>query len=480
EFNFEFDVLKKSISEFKGATLAGNVYKKDGTRFQPAYKIFDVNGVKVAIFGVDAPHVPQWEASGPERFDNMTFTTPMEETGKILKELEGKADVVIASIHYGLEGEYGVEGMREVVTKYASQLDGVFIGHAHAQVDEDIAGVPVLEPSNNGKSVGKLTVNLTQKDGKWAVSAKNGELLDCSKVKPDEAFLAKYKGLHDKCLALAAAPVGEVGATFMTPVFQFPGIPTALIQDNPITDLVNLVQTQVSGADVSLAALFTADANLEKGPFLNRDSVKIYKYDNTLFAVKVTGKQLKAIMEKQAGNFFNTYKPGDVTISFDPNMRMYNYDMFSGVTYDINISKAPGDRIENLSYKGAPMKEDQVVKLALNNYRYGGLVKAGMINAADVTYEGGAVRDMITDYVAKLHKEGKALQPVCDNNWKITGAPLDDPQKEAIYAKLASGEIKVPTSEDGRTPNVAAVNGPALRAAGTMPALPGEKPAEKP
>ncbi len=477
EFNFEFKNLQKAISEFKGATLAGNIYKADGTRFQNAYKIFDVNGVKVAIFGIDAPHVPQWEASDPTRFDKMTFTSPMDETGKILKELEGKADVIIGSVHYGTEGEYGTDGMEAVVTKYADQLDGLFIGHAHAKVDKDIAGVPVLEPTNNGQFVGKLALTLTQKDGKWEIdkTATVSELLDCSAVTPDAAFLAEFKTLHEKSLALAAKQVGEVGETFMDPVELLPGIPRAVIEDNPITDLVNIVQMKESGADVSLAALFDSTSNLVKGPYLNRDSVKIYKYDNTLFAVKVTGKQLKAIMERQAGDFFNQYQPGDVTISFNPNIRLYNYDMFSGVNYDIDISKPAGSRIVNVTYKGAPLTDDQTLTLALNNYRYGGLVGAGMINAADVVYEGGAVRDMVTDYVAAL---GKPLMPVCDNNWKIIGADLNDPQKDMIYDMVKKGELSIPTSEDGRTPNVASLNAVALRAAGKLPALPTEKPVE--
>ena len=473
EFNFEFKNLNKSISEFKGVTLAGNIYKADGTRWQNAYKIFDVNGVKVAIFGIDAPHVPQWEASDPTRYDNMTFTKPMDETGKILKELEGKADIIIGSIHYGLEGEYETDGIEAIATKYADQLDGLFIGHAHAKVDKDIAGVPVLEPANNGQFVGKMVFSLTEKDGKWAIdtAATTAELLDCSAVAPDAAFQAEFKKLHEASLALAAKEVGTVGETFMDPLNLLPGIPRAVIEDNPITDLVNIVQMKESGADVSLAALFDETSNLVKGPYLDRDSVKIYKYDNTLFAVKVTGKQLKAIMEQQAGNFFNQYQPGDVTISFNPDIRLYNYDMFSGVNYDINISKPAGSRIENVTYKGAPLTDDQTLVLALNNYRYGGLVGAGMINKADVVYEGGAVRDMVTAYVAAL--EGP-LMPVCDNNWKITGADLNDPQKDLIYEMVNKGELKVPTSEDGRTPNVASLNGPALRAAGTLPALPGE------
>ncbi len=473
EFNFEFSNLEKNINSFDGTVLTGNIYKADGSRWQDAYKIFEVKGVKVAVFGITAPHVPQWEASAPEHYDNMTFTSPIDETGKILDELEGKADVIIGSIHYGPEGEYGTKGCREIAEKYADRLDGLFIGHAHSTIDELVSGVPMLEPASNGQYVSKLALTLTKQDGKWTVNsdATVAELLKSADATPDANFLARYEALDAKTLALASQQVGEVGETFMNPVFVLPGIPAAVIQDNPIIDLVNKVQTEKTGADVSMAALFDNDANLVKGPFLNRDSVKIYKYDNTLFAVKVTGKQLKAIMEQQAGNFFNTYTPGDVTISFNPNIRLYNYDMFSGVNYEIDISKPAGQRIVNVMYKGAPLTDDVTLTLALNNYRYGGLTNAGLISASDVVYEGGAVRDMIGDYVAALTGP---LMPATDNNWKIVGADLNDPQKDLIYEMVNSGKLTVPASEDGRTPNVAALNGPALRAAGTLPALPGE------
>ena len=470
EFNFGFSYVTKEISEFEGVTLAGNIYKADGSRWIDAYHIFDVDGVKVAVFGIDAPHVPQWEKTDPTHYDNMTFTSPMEETGKILKELDGKADVVIGSIHYGLEGEYGTEGVRALTETYGDRIDALLIGHAHAVVDETIGGIPVLEPGSNGQYVSKVTITLTGSGSGWTVdkSATTGELLDCSAVTPDADFLAEFKSLHEKSLAMASREVGQVGKTFLDPVELLPGIPNAIIQDNPVIDLINKVQMEQTGADVSLAALFDSSSNLEAGPFLHRDSVKIYKYDNTLFAVKVTGKQLKAIMERQAGGFFNQYQSGDVTVSFNPNIRMYNYDEFAGVNYEIDISKPEGQRIQNVNYQGKPLSDTQTLVLALNNYRYGGLVSAGLLNESDVVYEGGAVRDMITAYVASLQGP---LMPECDNNWKIVGADLSDPQKDLIYEKVRSGEIAIPVSEDGRTPNVASLNGPALRASGVLPAL---------
>ena len=477
EFNFDFKYTVKEIDEFEGVALGGNFYKADGTRWLDAYTIFDVDGVKVAVFGVDAPHIPQWEKSDPGHYNNMKITDPMEEIGKILDELEGKADVIVGSVHYGLDGEYGAAGMKEVAEAYGGRMDALFIGHAHAKVNETIGGIPVLEPGTNAEYVSKVTLTLKADGDGWAVDKAEGELLDCAEATPDGDFLKEFKGLHEKSLELASREVGTVGKTFIDPLEVLPGIPTAVLEDDAVTDLVNKVQMLNAGADVSLAALFDSTSNLQAGPFLHRDSVKIYKYDNTLYGVKVTGKQMKAIMEEKAGNFFNQYQPGDVTISFNPNIRLYNYDMFAGLDYEIDISKPAGSRIQNVVYKGQPMKDTDTMILALNNYRYGGLVSAGLINESDVVYEGGAVRDMITEYVESL--DGP-LMPEVDNNWKIVGADLDDPQKDLIYEKVRAGEIQIPTSEDGRTPNIASLNGPALRAEGILPALDEEEPAPAP
>jgi 2',3'-cyclic-nucleotide 2'-phosphodiesterase/3'-nucleotidase len=476
EFNFEFENVTKEVADFEGTALAGNIYKADGSRWIDAYQIFDVDGVKVGIFGLDAPHVPIWEKSDPTHYDNMTFTDPCEEAGKIIDELEGQVDVIIGTMHYGLDGEYGAEGARTLAETYGDRIDGLLIGHAHATVNETIGGIPVLEPGSNAAYVSKLVLTVKKDGDGWSVDQDQttAELLDCSKVEVEPAFTEKFADLHNASLALASTEVGEVGETFLDPVEFLPGIPTAIIQDNPVLDLINKVQMENAGADVSMAALFDSTSNLEAGPFLHRDSVKIYKYDNTLFGVKVTGAQLKAIMERQAGSFFNQYQPGDVTISFDPNIRMYTYDEFAGVDYEIDISKPVGERIINVTYQGKPLEDDQELVLALNNYRYGGLVTAGLLNESDVVYEGGAVRDMITDYVASL--DGP-LMPECDNNWKIVGADLDDPQKDLIYDMVRSGELTIPTSEDGRTPNVSSLNGPALRAAGILPALDSEEEA---
>jgi 2',3'-cyclic-nucleotide 2'-phosphodiesterase (5'-nucleotidase family)/LysM repeat protein len=473
EFNYEFSSLTKIIENSNAAVLGANIYKTDGTRFIKPYIIKEVKGVKVALLGVTAPHVSRWE-SDTTHYNNMTFTTPVDETDKLLKELEGKADIIIGLYHYGEDGEYETEGMYEVAKKYGDKIDAFLIGHSHSVLEKYLvngeftdeysqaSSTVLLSTGSNGKNVGKITLNLEKTGTDWNIVDRKIDNLSTTAYTENTELVKALEEVHNASVKTANTVVGKVGENFYDAPFFLPGIPKAVIADGPLMDLINKVQLEVTKADVSLAALFDVNSNLEKGDYKKKDGVKVYKYDNTLIAVKITGKQLKAIMEEQAGKFFNQYKDGDVTISFNENIRLYNYDMFAGVKYQIDISKPVGDRIVNLMYKGSPLKDDEKLVLALNNYRYGGLSASGLIskNPEDMVYNSAAtavvpaVRDMISEYVASTGK----IMPECDNNWEIIGYDFDYIGTEKVYEMILKGEINIPSSTDGRTSNIKAVN----------------------
>ena len=481
EFNYDFSVVSRAVDNFAGDVLIGNAHYEDGSGMAgtQAYVIYDVKGVKVGIFGVEAPHITRWEASDPSHYDNMAFRSPMEQTELMVAELRDKVDVLIGMIHYGRDGEYGTEGVSEIAEKFP-EVDAYLIGHSHEVLSETLDnGTIIVEPGSNGNYVSKVTFTLEAKDGGYAIADKACETVSMEDYEPDADLLHAMRYVHDYSVKDANTVIGQVSADFLPEVFLLPGIPTAQIQDTALMDLINIVQMHYTGADVSLAALFTSSADLKAGDFRKKDSVNVYKYDNTLMAVKVTGEQLKAIMEQYAGAYFNEYREGDVTISFNPDIRLYNYDMFAGLDYEIDISKPVGERIVNMVFKGEELTPETELVLALNNYRYGALLGAGFINEENLVFDSTidladtpAVRDLISVYVQEL---GGTLDPVCDDNWRIIGADLEDPDKELIYEMVRAGDIEIPTSEDGRTPNVQSLNANDLREQGIIPAA--EKPA---
>ena len=467
EFNYEKAFLEKNVATFKNSVLSANILKTDGTYFVKPYEIFEINDVRVAIVGMTPPHVTQWEASAPEHFEGLTFPGTLEQSKKVIKELEGKYDVLIGAFHLGPEGDHGFEGSKTIAEAYP-EFSVIFTAHAHSKYNEVTNGVHIIEPGKWGWALAKAVIKLEKVGDKWEVTDVTTENIETKPVDPDPEVLAEFKFVHDESIADANIVVGDITADFIASPDYITGeaeittIPTSQLEDTSVIDLINEVQMFYTEADVSSAALFNFGSNLLKGPFKKKDVAFIYKYPNTLVGTKITGANLKKYMEWSA-SYYNSWKEGDVTISFNPDIRGYNYDMFSGMTYEINLSKPAGERVENILVNGLPLVSNNVYSLSLNNYRFGTLLGLGLVTMDDRYYDSyeimqdaGRIRAMIVKYVQK--EKGGVLAPTVDNNWKVTGVDLESPFKEVIFDMVRKGELTIPTSEDGRTLNVKALN----------------------
>jgi len=467
EFNFEKAFLDKNVAIFKNTVLSANILKTDGTYYVKPYEIFEVNGIRVAFIGLTPPNITLWEASAPEHFEGLTFPGTVEQSKKCIAELEGKYDVLIGAFHLGPDGEHGYEGSK-TIAEACPEYSVIFAAHAHSKYNEVTNGVHIIEPGPWGWALAKAVIKLEKSGDKWEVVDVTTENLETKPVDPDPEVLAKFKFVHDQSVADANLIVGEITADFIASPDYITGeaeittMPTSQLVDTSVIDLINEVQMFYTEADVSSAALFNFGSNLLKGPFKKKDVAFIFKYPNILVGTKITGANLKKYMEWSA-SYYNTWKEGDVTISFNPDIRGYNYDMFSGMTYEVNLSKPAGERVENILINGQPLVDNNVYRLSLNNYRFGTLLGLGLVamddryyDSYDIMQDAGRIRAMIVQYVQD-EKDG-VLTPTVDNNWKITGVDLESPFKEVIFDMVRKGELKIPTSEDGRTLNVKALN----------------------
>lgn len=464
EFNFEKAFLMKNIDTFDGTVLAANIHTTDGDYFVEPYTIIEKGGVDVAIVGLLPPHVDTWEAAAPEHFEGLTFHGTVEEAEKVVDALEGKYDVLVGAFHLGQDGEHGYEGAA-AVAEACPEFDVIFMGHAHSEVnDVEVNGVKLIEPGKYGWALAKAEI-VVSSAGVESITTAN---LDTAGVEADPDMLARYKYVHDASLEDANTVVGTVVSDFIEGVDYITGadtvttMPTAQVVDTPLLDLINDVQLFYTGAQISSAAAFKNDMNLVAGDFKKKDVANIYKYPNTLMGVNITGANLKDYMEWSA-SYYNTYVPGDVTVSFDQDVRGYNYDMFAGVTYDIDISQPTGDRITNLLLGGNPIDDEMTYTLAVNNYRFGTLLNNGWVTDGDKFYDSytvmqdaGRIRDLIIKYIDE-EQSGMAV-PAVDNNWKIIGNEFEHELMDDAFDMVKSGAITIPTSEDGRTPNIKSIN----------------------
>ncbi|MGD8114290.1 MAG: 5'-nucleotidase C-terminal domain-containing protein, partial [Sphaerochaetaceae bacterium] len=187
---------------------------------------------------------------------------------------------------------------------------------------------------------------------------------------------------------------------------------------------------------------FSDTSNILKGDINYGTIFGIYKYDNTLYRVPVTGRELKDYMEWSAA-CYNQWKKGDISISFNPEKPGYLYDMFAGVDYEIDLSQPEGSRIRNVMFKGEPLRDDQDLTLAVNNYRYSSALKAQNLVEGKREWESpNSIRDMLVQYI----KEEGVIHPTVDNNWKIVGVDLSSPYRDEIIEMVNDGTLEVPYS----------------------------------
>ena len=169
-------------------------------------------------------------------------------------------------------------------------------------------------------------------------------------------------------------------------------------------------------ADVSMVASFNPAARIAKGPVSVRDIAGLYVYENTLVVLEVTGQQLKDALEHSA-KYFKAYEPGKQPGDLvDEKIPAYNFDIAEGVTYDLDITKPIGQRIQNLRFHGQPLSMTRKLKLATNNYRVNGGGGYDMYKNAPVVYRSSEeIRELIVDWLEK----NKTVPVTPNNNWRI-------------------------------------------------------------
>ena len=170
-----------------------------------------------------------------------------------------------------------------------------------------------------------------------------------------------------------------------------------------------------------------------------------------MWTLEMTGAQLKKYLEWSA-SFYNTFREGDLSPSFDPNTPLYCYDMFEGINYTIDVSKEAGNRILDLSWPdGAPVQDDQTFVIVVNNYRStSDLLVPGTIYEednmptlleSDVQGYIGDVRAMIADYIQNV--KGGKIVPERNNNWGVVGYNWDEDMHKRAVELVANGTLEL-------------------------------------
>ncbi|MGF1701525.1 5'-nucleotidase C-terminal domain-containing protein [Photobacterium makurazakiensis] len=473
EFDFGLDVLNRSLSQFSGTSLAGNIKREDGNPFLPAYKVIEKQGIKIGIIGMDTP-MTQVFAEGTNRLEGMTFTNPSLEVKKVIKQIDDKVDAIVLVAHMGLDNENNIEatGVTDIANDNP-EIDAIVAGHMHTRIDKAVVnGVIITEPDKYGRALSRIDLQFEENDGKFTLVNKDSYTYKIDGIASNEKMDELYAPYHKRLRENANRVVAELTGIDLVPADEVRGIPQVHIQDTGISTLFQEASMHYAPKANVIALQIDNDyAKLDVGKIKAKDIAYNYQYAGGEITVyEMTGKELKQYMEWSAG-YFNSVSTGDVTYSFNPVRRASKYstnDFFAGVTYTIDLTEPAGQRIKQLQFAdGKQITNTTPIRIGMNSYRMGHLTKAGGVlegQAFPVLFdteeeygeEAGTIRNLAIRYLTEV-KEGSYTGKSM-NRWALSGLEGYEQEREIIKNLINEGTISVPTSEDGRYTNVASIN----------------------
>jgi 2',3'-cyclic-nucleotide 2'-phosphodiesterase/3'-nucleotidase len=247
---------------------------------------------------------------------------------------------------------------------------------------------------------------------RWRVAAKSSRTIPVDdRVAADEEILKLAAPYDRETQAWLNKVIGESPAEMNAKDASF--------RDSAILDLIQKVQMEAGKADVSMAANFNPEARIPKGAVTVRNVAALYVYENTLVVLEVTGQQVKEALEHSARYFLPYVPDKPLTDLVDEKIPGYNFDIAEGVSYDLDITKPFGQRVQNMRFKGQPLDPAQKLRLVTNNYRYNGGGGYSMYKGAPVLYRSSEeIRDLIIDWVER----NRRIPAEPDNNWRLLPA----------------------------------------------------------
>lgn len=436
EFNYGQSVLRKVISEADFPITSANIVKAGTSSpvYGDGYVLFNMkDGPKVGYIALTTQYIPNWEE--PRHIQGISFLDAVKTAGKYVKTLQYLgADVIIVGYHGGLERDLKTGQPTEDLTgenegyAIATEVKGIsalLLGHQHNSVATELDGVPIVMASSWGRALGRIDLELAKENDQWVVKSSKAQLLSANDVAPDPKVLAMDQKYEDATQKWLDQPLGEATGDFsITDPMQ------ARMHDNALIQFVNTVQMFYSKAPISSTALFSDSVRgWKKGPITMRDVISTYVYPNTLKVLDVSGQDIKDAIERSASYF--TFDGGKVGTSGLPG---YNYDIYEGISYVIDLTKPVGQRVVWLAYEGKPMAMSGTYELVLNNYRAGGGGNYAMFKGKPVVREVMMeVSELMADYV----RTNKTVSPSVNDNWQVITRPFD--QMFRMYT-VASGD----------------------------------------
>ncbi len=424
-------VYDRLVKEMDVPFLAANAVRTDnGKPYFQEYVTLKRHGLKITIIGFTNPNIKAWLS--PLLWSGMTFESLVPFAQETVDRIvaKEKSDIVIVATHAGTGNGDGtvLESQGLELLNTLKGVDFVLTAHDHRPTTIDNETIALINAGSHCRNLGKGTITVKVENGKVVSKTIDAELLpvDAQNVDTEmkDMFDAEYQAVKDFTLM----EVGELKEDLRTSDAY-----------RGMSDYLNLLHTlslSCEPAQISFAAPLTFNGEVKAGTILYNDLFTIYPYENQLFVVKMTGKEIKDYLEYSYDAWINTVSsPNEnlLKIQNRPDPRngtdrwsfkgtAYNFDSAGGVNYTVDVTKQKGERIDITTLAdGSAFDMAMEYNVAMTSYRASG--------GGDIMRTGAGIdTDRIGDRVVEYHPEIRnILYDYLKENGSIDPAVIGNP-----------------------------------------------------
>lgn len=384
------DVYDRWIRDLKMPVLGANIIDtRTNEPYLSPYLILNRYGVKIALLGMVTPTVPFWL---PEtlwsnlRFDDME--TSCRYWVNRIREKE-HPDLIVGVFHSGFNGGIAdgnlLENATEQVARQVPGFDFILYGHDHHSAIREVKNIEgrnvvCVGTSSDATSFAMMNVSLKME----------GDRVVSKSFTPSVPVVASScMGANDLVAQLFEAEFVDQRLSLREWVNQPIGVLTddldgmdAYFGSSLFIDFIHRVQFHLTDAEISFAAPLSYNSVIKAGPLTVSDMFALYKYENFLYTMRLTGKEVKDLLEMSFGLWTNQMQSPDDHIMllerrndntmFFTNLT-FNFESAAGILYEVDVTKPVGNRVRILSMAdGTPFSLDKEYRCALNSYRGNG------------------------------------------------------------------------------------------------------------
>lgn len=380
--NHDFNYGQERLAELDKLTdfpiISANVLKADGTPLFTPYIIKEFNGVKVGIFGLSTPETAY--KTNPNNLKGLTFDDPVIAAEKILKELEGKTDIVIALSHLGLDE--GSIHTSKLVAERVKGIDLIIDGHSHTVLNEGlkVGDTLIVQTGEYGKNFG--VVNMVYKDGNVStVKAKLISRADAEQIVEDADILKAVEGITAEQEKITSVVIGKTAV-------ELDGLREhARTGETNLGNLITDAVLKATGADAVITNGGGIRASIDVGEITKGEVITVLPFGNYVVVKKVKGSDIVAALEHGV----SVYPAANG-----------GFPHVAGIKFVFDPSKEAGSRVTKAEIGGKALDPDKEYILATNDFMAAGGDNYTMLAPGQVIKELPGMDEVVMDYITSL------------------------------------------------------------------------------